>query len=186
MLQPDGPGLEQYGERFSFDDFRSMADAASPFAQLVAETGVTRTSMFVDGAEELVRRDAVSGNYFSALEVGAAIGRTNFAEEAIISYTFWKRRFNLDPNVLGRPVRIGDKTFKIAGVTHAGFYGLETDALTDIWIPIEREPRTHWALRVIGRLKPDATEAQLFGPLQTLFHQRMLVMIAHPPPGTPE
>jgi hypothetical protein len=38
VLQPDGPGLQEYGELFSAPDFGVMRDRVSQFAQLAAET----------------------------------------------------------------------------------------------------------------------------------------------------
>jgi predicted permease len=189
LLQPDGPLLEEYGERFSANDYRSLRDAARPFGQLAAETGTTRTSMLAGNGEEPVHRDIVSRNYFDVLEIpvvmGSSIGPDASARQAVISYSFWKRRFDLDPHVLGRNIRIGADTFEIAGVTRAGFFGLEPEAITDIWTTVDIAPGHRPSLRVIGRLNPGATSGQLFGPLQALFHQHMLTTIGHPPPDTP-
>jgi len=132
VLQPDGPGLEQFGERFSLEDYHRMRDAPRPFAQLAAETGTGQTSMLAGVSEESVRRDSVSGNYFGALGITAAMGRTILPEDveggrggvAVISYAFWKNRFNLDPRVIGRSIRIEKDHFEIA------------------WIPSRRASRT--------------------------------------------
>jgi predicted permease len=182
FLQPDGPGLEEYGDRFSVDDYFAMRDAAGPFARLVGETGAV--------PEGLIRRDGASSNYFSDLGVTPVLGRTFQADDGssvgVLSYAFWRDQFNLDSHVMGRTLRVGKATFEIIGVARPGFYGLEPDARTDVWTLIQRRPHEHRVLRIIGRLNPGATALQVFGPLQELFHERMLTMVAHPPPDTPK
>jgi len=82
VLQPDGPGLKEYGEQFSAADFDEMRRRISQFAELAAETQVRRITAVIDGApEEPLRRSIVSGNYFGALGVAPAIGRTISPEE---------------------------------------------------------------------------------------------------------
>ncbi len=191
ILQPDGPMLEQYGERFSPGDYGSMSDAAGPAAQLASETGTKLVSALVGASEEPVRRDAISGNYFGTLGIVCVAGRTILPDDinrsgvAVISYGFWERRFNRDPQVIGRLVRIGQQEFTIIGVTRAGFFGVEQDGPTDIWTPIATKLPGDRAVRILGRLNTGAGEAQVLGPLQVLFHDHMLQMIGHAPPGTP-
>ena len=191
ILQPDGPMMEEYGELFSLDDYRSMSESASPFAQLAAETGTKPVSVSIGASEETVRRDAISGNYFATLGVDCAAGRAIVSDDvnrggvAVISHVFWERRFNRDPQVIGRSLRIGQQAYTIVGITRAGFFGVEQDGQTDIWTPIARKPRGDRPVRILGRLNPGVGNAQALGPLQVLFHDHMLQMIRHAPPGTP-
>ena len=83
---------------------------------------------------------------------------------AVVSYGFWKRRFNLDPAVLGRTVRFGSNSFQIIGVARPGFFGLQVGTLVDVWTPAASEPdalhsNISW-LRLTARLKPGATAEQ--------------------------
>src|SRR5262249_41941761 len=56
--------------------------------------------------------EAVTGNFFQALGVRAALGRVLEVSDdrpaatpaAVVSWRFWKDRFNGDPRVLGAPV----------------------------------------------------------------------------------
>ncbi len=196
VLQPDGPGLQEYGEHFAASDFPKMAESAGPFVQLAGETETRQITAAVEGVpEELLRRVVVSENYFDVLGVGAVIGRTistKIGREAgrqpiaVISYGFWKRRFNLDPRVLGNMIRIGNSHFQVVGAAEPNFSGLEVGSSADIWTPLGMEPQPGISLRLIGRLNPGASPAQALGPLQALFHQRMLDMVGHAPPGTPD
>ena len=46
----------------------------------------------------------------------------------VLSDKGWERRFNRDPNVLGRTVLVTGAPFEIVGVMPAGFRGLEVGA----------------------------------------------------------
>ena len=69
--------------------------------------------------------EAVSANYFALLGVGTAIGRPLGPGDddpavppvVVISHALWVRRFQADPGVVGRQVRINDQHATIVGVT---------------------------------------------------------------------
>ena len=195
VLQPDGPGLQEYGEYFSFSDFHEMSERASAFVRIAGESQIRQVSASIGTAiEEPLERAFVSPNYFEVLGVAPAIGHVTTAADAgdqtqqsvaIISYDLWKRRFGLDPGVLGRTIRIDSNIFQVIGVTQPGFFGLEVGSVANIWTSIPAETRQHLSLRLIGRLNPGATAAQAARPIQSLFHQHMVDMIGHAPPGTP-
>jgi hypothetical protein len=43
---------------------------------------------------------------------------------AVVSWSFWKSRFDLDPGVIGKKIIVGDDAVTIVGVAQRGFYGL--------------------------------------------------------------
>jgi hypothetical protein len=116
----------------------------------------------------------VSGNFFQVVDVRAVMGRTLEPEDddraggrqvAVLSDKGWDRRFNRDPNVLGRTVLVRGAPFEIVGVMPAGFRGLEVSA-PDFWAPLSQLARfrpghagneDRVGLEVIGRLRPGLT-----------------------------
>jgi len=89
----------------------------------------------------------VSGSYFRMLGVPAAMGRVFTDQDdrhgggaaglvAVISYSFWQRNFQADPQVIGKTIRLSRNTFQIVGVTPAWFTGLNADKSYDVAIPI--------------------------------------------------
>ena len=115
----------------------------------------------------------VSGDFFRVLGVPAIEGRVftrdedrrGTAPQAVISYSFWKRKFDGDAGVIGKTVRLNRHTFEIVGVTPPWFRGLDTDWGFDVAIPIACDPIFHaghsslderaaWWLRIIGRMPP--------------------------------
>ena len=80
----------------------------------------------------------------------------------VLSDKGWDRRFNRDPNVLGRTVLVNGAPFEIVGVMPAGFRGLEVSA-PDFWAPLSqlaqfrpghRGREDSVGVEIVGRLKP--------------------------------
>ena len=115
----------------------------------------------------------VSENYFSVLGVNVLRGRTfdamSSAELAaspsvLISENYWQKRFNGDPSILGKVVRLNGVAFTIIGVTPHDFVGTEV-VTPDFWFPLSLVPLIHldgnwlrdrenqWC-RLFGRLAP--------------------------------
>jgi predicted permease len=122
-----------------------------------------------------------SGNYFRVLQTPAALGRTFEPSEdrpplgtavAVLSDTYWDRRFNRSPDVLGRTIDLNFKPFTVVGVMPAGFRGARLPGspafMPDVWVPIWCHPllepgsthlqgrTTWWGLQPIGRLREGA------------------------------
>jgi hypothetical protein len=118
-----------------------------------------------------------SGGFFEGLGVRPVLGRlftdaddrrgTPDGPVAVISHGFWQRRFGGAANIVGRPLKLNQKTFTMLGVTPAGFFGPEVGRSFDVVIPIGSEPllrprsfldeRSAWWLTVMARLKPGQT-----------------------------
>jgi putative ABC transport system permease protein len=90
---------------------------------------------------------------------------------AILSHGFWQRRYGGDPHVVGRVADLGDTRAEVVGVLAPGFEllfppGSGLDPAPDIYVAArvnyETGSRMNVSLRVVGRLRPDATleEAQ--------------------------
>src|SRR5262245_4660529 len=138
------------GYTMSYPLYEMFRDQTQSFNGVICGSGAGRARLMINepgagGAVETVQQERVSGNFFSTLGVGAVIGRT-FTEAddnpasaqpaAVISYEFWKRRFGLDPTVVGRKITINNTALFIVGVTPPGFFGFEVGAKPDIWWPI--------------------------------------------------
>lgn len=121
----------------------------------------------------------VSENYFSVLGVQPVRGRTFEAEDsakltesppALISENYWQKRFDGDPSVLGKTVRLNGIAFTIVGITPHNFVGTTVEA-PDFWLPLGLEPLIHpddnWlrdrenaCLRICARLASGSTMDQ--------------------------
>ncbi len=117
----------------------------------------------------------VSPDFFSTLGLGPAIGRTFTEEEttsetnhvAILSDAFWRQRYNADPHVIGRLIRVNSVPRTVIGVLPPTFRFLSSDAR--VFLPLASRPedrlpsRRHAGgnvIQMIARLRSDATPAQ--------------------------
>ena len=119
-----------------------------------------------DGTAENVPRQWVpSAGIFDVLGVRPLAGRaflpadeTERASVVILSEAFWRTRFNGDPAVIGRDVRLDGSPFTVVGVMP---HEAQLLGDTSIWAlrPFPRDPRLRGPrlLRVVGRLKAGIT-----------------------------
>jgi putative ABC transport system permease protein len=125
--------------------------------------------MVMSGAEgipETVPRQWVTAGIFEVLGVRAIIGRTFLPSDdhprsslVVLSEAFWRTRFNADPEVVGRELRLDGEPYTVLGVVpkEAQLVGRSS-----VWalVSIRGAPpaaRGGRFLNVIGRLKTDAT-----------------------------
>src|SRR5258708_39038946 len=87
---------------------------------------------------------------------------------AVVSWSFWKSRFDLDPGIIGKKIVVNDDApVAIIGVTQRGFYGLSEHARQDVWWPITLGSSQGFGL--LGRLKPGVSKEQARAEMATLF-----------------
>lgn len=127
----------------------------------------------------------VSGDYFTALGVGPAVGRILTANDdvrgcpgaAVLSYGFWQSRFGRDPNTVGQVITLNGYPVQVVGISAEGFFGVVAGNKFDVAIPICAEAVARgvggfW-VRMMGRLKPglnaDEGNARLASLTPSLF-----------------
>jgi len=174
LLQLAG-GKQDY---FTNPIWEHVRDSQKAFSGMLTWS-TDRFDLSVGGESHFADGLWVSGDFFRVLGVPAMRGRLITKDDdvhggghagpvAVISYSFWKRRFGADPNILGKTVRLDRHPFAIIGVTPPWFTGLDLDRGYDVAIPIGCEPILHtdssaldarswWWLRILGRLKPGET-----------------------------
>lgn len=198
LTNPDEHGAHfgsQTGERsmLAYSEFEYLRDHNQAFSHIFAadsslpeeEATISWSPTGATPAKEAVQVRLVSGDYFDALGIKAAAGRT-FSPEVdrargaspitVVSYAFWKRRFGLNPAVLGQTVQIHNISFEIIGVASPGFFGETVGESPDMWVPMMMQASIYpgkdflsaspglvnqymW-LQVMGRLKPGISLAQ--------------------------
>ena len=150
----------------SLADYRDWRDQSK-----TVELAAYRNSSFnlSDDAEapERVAGTRVSPEFFSVFRIRPALGRAFTKEEeqpgrdgvAIISDEFWHRRFEGDPGILNKVIRLDGQMVTIVGVMPAGFTFPQN--VMDVWAPLAQveESRDSRYIRVLGRLNSGATLA---------------------------
>jgi len=127
------------------------------------------------GSTERLPTMRVSPDFFSTLGLGPAIGRTFTDEEtssdtdhvAILSDAFWRQRYNADPDVIGKKIRVNSVSRTVVGVLPPSFRFLSSDA--GVFLPLASRPEDRApsqrhsggnVTQMIARLRPGATLAQ--------------------------
>ncbi len=120
-------------------------------------------------------------NFFEVLGVKPVMGRTfnpgnddtpGQSPVVVLSETCWRRKFNADPDILGRSLTINRQPFTVIGITPGEFMGTMTGVQSDFWIPVDMcqvilhsgDLHNRWGgwLHTQARLRPGVTvqEAQ--------------------------
>jgi predicted permease len=191
---------------FSFPLFERIKADVPEFEELTAfQAGMGRMSVRRQGVSDAprpLRATYVSGNYFTTLGVNAAAGRVFTAADdtaaaspvVVLAYHAWQGLYGGDSSIVGATLVVEGQAFTVAGVTPPGFFGetLKADP-PDMWVPLQQEPLITGAetsllrqpisawLRVIGRLRPDATVDGLDARLTGLLRQWMQHEAGYPP-----
>src|SRR5579864_7585167 len=101
---------------FSFPDFQDIRSQADGFSDVIGYT-LSLAGMDGDGngKVEPVLFSYVSSNYFTALGLKPAAGRLIYGAETdkngtenivVLGNSYWKKRFNSDPSIVGRQVKM--------------------------------------------------------------------------------
>jgi predicted permease len=188
LVQLDGPGpfsgRTMNDRTFSYPMYVDFRDRNNVFDGLIARFAASATLSY-RGQAERVDVELISGNTFDVLGVSPLLGRALSADDdrtpgahpvALISYSYWQRRFAGSPAVLNQVVNVNSTPTTIVGVAPAGFAGVVSAQTPDLFMPMMMKAqitptwddlenrRSRW-VSVIGRLKPgmstDAAKAQL-------------------------
>ncbi len=157
----------------NFLDWRAGATSFEGMAAYGTET------VNVTGGDQPEQIQIVQGtpNLLDVLRVRPTLGRTFRPEEAaagggnvlVITYPYWQRRFNDDPEILGRTLTLNGEPCTIIGVTPDGFEmlpaGTQAFRPTDLSGLDDRAAR-NWI--VYGRLRPGATVVRARGEITSL------------------
>ncbi|MGH9397480.1 MAG: ABC transporter permease [Terriglobia bacterium] len=137
------------GCSFSMPFFESVRKNAKQFSGLTAFAGPAPLDLSGNGAPRIAVGELVSGNYFSTLGVGAALGRTLGPSDdspgapaaMVLSYAYWQSAFGGARSPIGRTVNLNNVPFTIVGVATPKFEQLSPGKSQDLWIPISDAPQ---------------------------------------------
>ena len=171
------------GDRFyplSLADYFDYGDQARSFESLAAHYSSSPMHLVIDGEPLAVSGSVVTASYFTVLRITPALGRFFGPEEdtvrdrdavAVISHDLWQRRFDGNPQVIGRAIQVNGRAFTVIGVASHGFDGVFNGGTApQVWIPTamfrygyrycqDGFARDCTIVEMLGRLKPQATIA---------------------------
>src|SRR5262249_14554093 len=135
---------------------------------------LTLIGLYADGKSEPIAVSLVSGNYFQGLGLKPAAGKLIYGEDTekpgaepvlVLGHSYWKKRFNADPGVIGKQIKLNGHGATIVGVAPETFHGLYSIIDMQAYAPMSvanlmSEKEDFWSkrdnrgLRVFGVRKP--------------------------------
>ncbi len=157
-------------------DLRSRVKTLTAFGDF----SVIEFTMVGLGEPRVVRAGVVGGSYFDVMGLRPVRGRLLDATDdgpqaagaAVLTYRFWTTAFASDPNVLGKVIRLGDRSATIVGVVEPSVpYPAETEIIANVVTSPHHlsatmvEGRVHRMTELFARLAPgrdlEAARAEL-------------------------
>src|SRR5688500_17751241 len=165
-------------ERQSLHDLHEWRREMKSVQDVGAFRTVGRNLFTGEGAGEPVPVAEMTASGFVVARVAPLLGRPLVEEDErkgappvlVIGYDVWKTRFEGDPRVVGRQVRLGTTPHTIVGVMPEDFAFPMNHRY---WIPLRADPRDYERgegpeIFIFGRLAPGATAEQAQAELTTL------------------
>ena len=169
---------------FPFPVFADIRDQARSFSGVAAYDSLIPASIGGNGEPERVWGQAVTSNFFDVTEIHMVIGRgfikgDEDAHEVVLGASLWRRRFNSDRNLLGKPVTLSGHTYTVVGIAPAAFHSIDQILDAEFWVPLgnaaqlaansppQSSRNLHW-LEVAGRIRPGLSRSQVTAELNTL------------------
>jgi putative ABC transport system permease protein len=174
---------------FSYPMYRDLRDHNSVFSGLIA-TDWAQAGVQWRNQPELVAAELVSGNYFDVLGVQPALGRLLSASDdlvpganpvAVLSFSYWQRRFGADPAVVNQSLLVNGRPFTVLGVTPPGFHSVVVGDTPDLFVPMtmkaelrpgisDLQDRTSRWLNIVGKLRPGLSREQAEAGINPLWY----------------
>lgn len=146
---------------------QDVLDSNPGIAALASYWGISR-DIEVGGLTERTWGEWVSPNYFDVLGIKPIAGRTFTADDnqtnpdvgIVISHALWQERFAGAADVVGRIMRVNNRTVSIIGIVGPDYKGL-----TGVWTPsrwwlVGEQVRTGSTGSAFIRMKPGVTSEQ--------------------------
>lgn len=165
-IRQSAPGLGVDNINFSVPeilDLRSRVKTLSAFGDF-STIGFTMVGL---GEPREVRAGVVGGSYFEVMGLQPVLGRLlderddgpNAAGAAVLTYRFWTTVLKSDPSVVGKTIRLGERSATIVGVLEPSVpYPAETEIIANV----VTSPHHLSATMVTGRVH---RMTELFGRL---------------------
>ena len=168
-------------ERQALHDFLAWRDQLRSVTDLGAFTSDRRNLIIPGRSIELVRVAQMSAAGFRVARVPPLLGRPLLEDDerdgappvVVIGYDEWQRRFDADPGVLGRPVRLGSEVHTVVGVMPEGF---RFPISHHYWVPLRLNAARYErgggpAIFIFGRLADGVTLDEARAELATIGRQ---------------
>ena len=165
----------------NFLDWRAQSTVFEHLAAILTRPA----NLAVGDQAERIELAMTSANFFSVFGADPALGRmfiptdeqAGHAPVAVISHALWQRRFNGNPELVGKPITLDGQPYTVVGVARAGF---QYPDKTEVWVPPFRlapalsermdptQVRGFGMLSTVALLKPGVSLQQAASEMETI------------------
>jgi putative ABC transport system permease protein len=182
-IRQSAPGLAIDNTGFSVPeilDLKSRVTTLSAFGDF-STIGFTMVGL---GEPREVRAGVVGGSYFDVMGLHPVLGRllgphddgAAAAGACVLTYRFWSTTLKSDVSVVGKTVRLGERSATIVGVLEPSVpYPAETEIIANVVTSPHHlsatmvQGRVHRMTELFGRLKPGVTLAAAQADLRAVY-----------------
>jgi putative ABC transport system permease protein len=162
VVTHDGQAPGDFDNSLFPQDAQKIREAAGDRFETFGSIYIGTTYLTGDGQAERYDGAFADGHIFDVTGVAPELGRTILPRDTIegatpvvvLSHDLWTERFDADPAVIGRTVRVNGKSSEVIGVMPDGYTFPSTAAL---WVANQEN-----SLRIS---RHDSTDVQVFGRL---------------------
>src|SRR4051812_21283690 len=178
-IQQSARGIGAENANFSVPEIRDFKSRATTLSEFGDFSTISFTMVGL-GEPRVVRAGVVGGSYFTVMGLRPAVGRLldatddgpNAAGAAVLTHRFWTTSLASDPSVIGKTIRLSDRTATIVGVVEPSVpYPSQTEIIANVVTSPHHmsatmvEGRVHRMTDLFARLAPgsdlDAARAEL-------------------------
>jgi predicted permease len=169
-LRQSAPGIGIDNAKFSIPELRDLQARVRTLTAF-GDFSTIEFTMVGLGEPRVVRAGVVGGSYFEVMGLRPVMGRLLDATDdgpraagaAVLTHRFWTTAFQRDPSVVGKTIRLGDRSATIIGVLEPSVpYPTETEIIANVVTSPHHldatmvDGRVHRMTDLFGRLAPDA------------------------------
>jgi predicted permease len=170
IVVPSFTGERNDGQMaYTMDDAIELRENSQSFEDLFQTD--FRQFVATDGLAERVAGRANSASFFGFMGVPAMLGRTFGPADipslaappniAVLSYLYWQRRYNSDPEVIGKDIELNHQKYTILGVVPPRFTWNDADVYVPLAV-VRGNPRPYTTIaRIKPGVAPEAAAAEL-------------------------
>jgi predicted permease len=169
-IRQSAPGMGVENAAFSVPELQDLRDRVTTLTAFGDFSTIDFTMVGL-GEPRVVRAGVVGGSYFEVMGLRPVLGRLIDASDdgpkaagvVVLTHRFWSTSLGSDPSLIGRVVRLGDRSATIIGVLEPS---IPYPAATEIVANVVTSPhhldatmvtgRVHRMTELFGRLAPGA------------------------------
>jgi predicted permease len=169
-IRQSAPGIGADNAAFSVPELRDLQSRVKTITAFGDFSTIDFTMVGL-GEPRVVRAGVVGGSYFDVMGLRPVRGRLldatddgpNAAGAAVLTHRFWTTTLGSDPSVIGKTVRLGDRSATIVGVVEPSVpYPAQTEIIANVVTSPHHlsatmvDGRVHRMTELFGRLAPGA------------------------------